>query len=342
MRTAPAEDVPEDSYAESLLAAVIAKRFYLENASKVDIGQEMGLSRFKVARLLDMAVARGIVRIDIAFPTAIDAELSDALASRYGLRHAIVVTPHADDTGGPEPYTRLLAPPAARLLTDLLHEDDVLGLAWGRAVTAVSRAFTWLPPCSVVQLTGVDPQHPITDESVKAVSLAAALSGGAAHPLYAPLVLPNALTATVLRSQPTIATALDRLGALTTAVLPVGAWGPGLSAVHDALSAPERRRHAELGVVAETASLLFDAKGTLVRTDLAGRVIAVDAEQLRRTPEVIAVAGGREKARAVRAVLRSGLLTGIVTDAATARAALSLDSSPAAPSGSVAPVTRHA
>ncbi|MGC9501104.1 sugar-binding transcriptional regulator [Streptomyces sp. WG7] len=322
MRAADVEDAAEDSYAESLLAAIIAKRFYLENASKVDIAQEMGLSRFKVARLLELAVNRGLVRIDITFPVAIDEELSGSLARRYGLRHAVVVDPRQDDRGGPEPFTQLLAPPAARLVTDLLHEEDVLGLAWGRAVTAVSRAFTRLPPCSVVQLTGVDPQRPITDESVRAVSLAASLSDGAAHPLYAPLVLPNALTSAVLRSQPTIAETLNRLGTLTTAVLAVGAWGPGLSTVHDALSEPEQRHHAELGVVAEMASLLFDADGTPILTDLRDRMIAVDAEQLRRTPEIIAVAGGRDKARAVRAVLRSGLLTGIVTDAATARAAL--------------------
>jgi DNA-binding transcriptional regulator LsrR (DeoR family) len=305
-----------------LLAATIAKRFYLENASKVDIGQEMGLSRFKVARLLEMAVVRGLVRIDIAFPAAIDAELSDLLARRYGLKHAIVVHPHQEDTGGPEPFTELLAFPAARLVMDLLQEEDVLGLAWGRAVTAVIRALTRLPSCSVVQLTGVDPQRPLTDKSVEAVSLAASLSGSAAHPLYAPLVTPNALTATVLRSQPVIAQTLDRLDALSTAVLAVGAWGPGLSTVHDALSGPEQHHHAAMGVVAEMGSLLFDAEGTLVRTDVGDRVIAVNADQLRRTPETIAVAGGRAKIQAVRAVLKSGLLTGIVTDAETARAAL--------------------
>ncbi|MET9506864.1 sugar-binding domain-containing protein [Streptomyces sp. NPDC006622] len=322
MRTAPPQSEPAESYDELVLAATIARRFYLENASKVEIAHEMGLSRFKVARMLEMAVARGLVRIDITFPTDIDTELSRALTRRYGLKHAIVVNPHREDPGGPEPFTQLLAPPAARLLTDLLHEDGVLGLAWGRAVTAVSKAFTRLPPCSVVQLTGVHPPNVITDESVKAVSLAASLAGGTAYPVYAPLVLPNALTAAVLRSQPTIAAALTRFDALTTAVLAIGAWEPGLSAVHDALSAPDRRRHAAMGVVAEMSSLLFDADGVLVRTDLAERVIAVDADQLRRTPDIIAVAGGREKAPAIRAVLKSGLLTGIVTDAATARAAL--------------------
>ncbi|MCX2923474.1 sugar-binding transcriptional regulator [Streptomyces sp. NEAU-W12] len=315
-----------------LLAAIIAKRFYLENASKVDIGQEMGLSRFKVARLLDTAVARGLVRIDITFPTTIDVELSDSLARRYGLKHAIVVDPHQEDPGGPEPFTELLAFPAARLVMDLLHEEDTLGLAWGRAVTAVSRALTRLPPCSVVQLTGVDPRRPITDKSVEAVGLAASLSGSAAHPLYAPLVLPNALTAAVLCSQPTIAQTLDRFDTLTTAVLAVGAWGPGLSTVHDALSEAEQRHHADMGVVAEMASLLFDADGTLVSSGIGDRVIAVNADQLRRTPEIIAVVGGRAKARAVRAVLRSGLLTGIVTDAATARTALASGAAQPGPS----------
>ncbi|MFD3736337.1 hypothetical protein [Streptomyces sp. NPDC058632] len=73
---------------------------------------------------------------------------------------------------------------------------------------------------------------------------------------------PNALTATVLRSRPGITAAPDRLGAPTPAVLVVGSWGIGLATVHDALSEPERRHHAERGVAAETVSLLFDADGT--------------------------------------------------------------------------------
>ena len=36
-----------------VLTATVARRFYLDGASKSDIAAELGLSRFKVARMLD-------------------------------------------------------------------------------------------------------------------------------------------------------------------------------------------------------------------------------------------------------------------------------------------------
>ena len=48
-----------------VLSATVARRYYLEGASKSDIATELGLSRFKVARLLEGARASGIVRIEL-------------------------------------------------------------------------------------------------------------------------------------------------------------------------------------------------------------------------------------------------------------------------------------
>lgn len=66
------------------------------------------------------------------------------------------------------------------------------------------------------------------------------------------------------------------------------------------------------------SSHLFDAEGLLVGRDLGERCITIEADRLRRIPEVLAIAGGLRKAAAVDAVLRSGLVTSIVTDTAAA------------------------
>ncbi len=42
-----------------VLTATVARRYYLDGATKSDIAAELGLSRFKVARLLDEARATG-------------------------------------------------------------------------------------------------------------------------------------------------------------------------------------------------------------------------------------------------------------------------------------------
>lgn len=47
-----------------------ARRYYLDDASKVAIAEELDISRFKVARLLEEARDQGIVRIDVVDPGA--------------------------------------------------------------------------------------------------------------------------------------------------------------------------------------------------------------------------------------------------------------------------------
>ena len=84
--------------------AVIARRYYLEGRTRIQIAEEFGLSRFKVARMLDEAVESGMVEIKIHNPGAIDVELSTALQRKYGLEHAYAVT--ADSTNRRRPRRR--------------------------------------------------------------------------------------------------------------------------------------------------------------------------------------------------------------------------------------------
>lgn len=77
--------------AQLVLTASIARRYYVDGRSKVEIADEFRLSRFKVARLLDLARSSGMVRIEISHPGSIDLDLSARLQETLGLRRAIVV-----------------------------------------------------------------------------------------------------------------------------------------------------------------------------------------------------------------------------------------------------------
>lgn len=303
--------------AELVQAAAMARRFYLEGKSKIQIAEEFGVSRFKVARVLETALERDLVRIEIRVPAELDAERSDALRARYGLRHAVVVESPADDAEEtPDPEN--LGEVAADLLGELVTEGDVLGLAWGRSTIHMAAALDRLPPCTVVQLTGVYDAGTAERGSVEAVRRAAQVSGGEAHPIYAPMLLPDPATAAALRNQTGIARAFEYFDKVTVACVSIGSWEPGISTVHDMLTDEERAHYASLGVAAEMSAHLFDAEGRRVGRDLGERCITVEADRLRRIPEVVAIAGGRRKAAAIDAVLRSGLVTSLVTDTAAA------------------------
>src|SRR4051794_17711691 len=120
--------------AQLVLTASIARRYYMDGRSKVEIADEFQLSRFKVARLLDLARSTGMVRIEIGHPGGIDLDLSAWLQEKLGLRRAIVLdTPEED----PAALRGQLGKAAADLLSEIVTADDVLGLAWARAVTAM-------------------------------------------------------------------------------------------------------------------------------------------------------------------------------------------------------------
>jgi DNA-binding transcriptional regulator LsrR (DeoR family) len=205
-------------------------------------------------------------------------ELAVGLEQRFGLTQAHV----ADDVAGA----------AAALLPQLLTAHDVLGVAWGETLAAISER---LPPLDtaipVVQICGaIEGLEPGTGPTALAARFAAK-AGGPFHPLEAPaLANERALRRAV---KPTIA----MFDNVTTALVGIGARsdGTGHVLVH-----------------------VFDRDGKIVSHE---RSIALSVRQLART-RVVAAAGGRGKRDAVLAALRTGLIDVLVTDPACARHAL--------------------
>ncbi len=277
----------EPGPAELVLMASIARQYYLQGVSKSDIADRLGLSRFKVARLLDRALDAGLVRIQIGWPGAIDVALSAAVQERFGLARAVVVK-LADEQS--EAVRRGLGEAAAALLGEIVTGDDVLGLAWGRSLTAMAGALTRLAGCEVVQLTGALQREDTQASSVDLVRDVARIGGGPAYFFHAPMIVADGQIARALRQQPEVARAIDRFASVTMAFVGVGAWQPGQSTVWEALAPAEAVVLAEAGVVAEISGILIDALGRPVPSGLEERTIGIRSEQLRRIPEVTALA----------------------------------------------------
>jgi DNA-binding transcriptional regulator LsrR (DeoR family) len=297
-----------------VLAATVARRFYLEGVSKSDIAAALGLSRFKVARMLDWALETGLVRIELETRGELNLDLSVRLRAACGLRHCVVIDAPEDDEGL---LRSALGRAAAELLTEIVEPGDVVGLAWARSLMAMRTSLSTLPACDVVQLTGAL-SLPEDDSSIELVRDLARKSNGRGFFYYAPMVLPDAATARALRTQPDIARAIERYPNVTKAVIGVGAWQHGLSTVAGALTEQERREIYDLGVRGELSGVQIDGDGNPVTTPLTDRLIGIDAEQLHAVPDIIAVAYGTAKVDAVHAGIRGGFITSLVTHTAMA------------------------
>jgi DNA-binding transcriptional regulator LsrR (DeoR family) len=303
--------------AQLVLTASIARRYYLDGKSKLDIAEEFHLSRFKVARLLENARTSGLVHVEIRHPGNVDVELSGRLQEAYGLTHAVVVDTLATDAAS---LREQIGRAAADLLAEVVTPDDVLGLGWARSLIAMSAALTRLPTCPVVQLTGALSRPDVDGSSIELVRDVARIGGGEAYYFYAPMIVPDAVTAGVLRGQPDVARALERAGTVTKAVVGLGSWDPPYSTVWDAITPQERTDLGRLGVVADVSGVVLDADGQPVQAPLADRLIGIDAAQLLRIPDVIALVYADEKVEATRAAVRGGFISSLVTHTSLARA----------------------
>jgi DNA-binding transcriptional regulator LsrR (DeoR family) len=305
--------------AHVVLMASLARGHFIRGKSKIELAEEFGLSRFKVARLIDEARDSGLVRIEIRHHGEIDVDLSARLGERFGLTHSIVVDTPEDDAASLRDH---LGRAAAELLSEVITAEDVLGLAWARAVSAMVRSLRPLPGTAVVQLTGALALPDGLDTSVDVVRDVASSSGGTAHLFYAPFTVPDAATARALRLQPEVARAFDQLPLVTKAVAGIGLWQPGQSTLYDASPEADREELRRLGVCADISGVFLDSDGEPVKTELAERMIGINHEQMRAIPELIAIPYGVAKAPAVLAALRSGLIGGLVTHTALAQQVL--------------------
>jgi DNA-binding transcriptional regulator LsrR (DeoR family) len=306
-----------DLESERGLVAAVARAYYVEDLSRVEIADSFGISRFKVSRLLTRAREEGIITFQINDWGLPDPTLGERLKDALGLENCHVVRTNGDD----DTVRTQIGAAAASLLSATLKADEVLGVAWGRTLTATTSRLDYLPRLSIVQLTGFIAGD-IGSSPIEVARQASRQSGGVVYPIFAPLFVQDRETAEGLRNHHDIRSATDLFPSITTALLSVGAWNPPDTQVRDVLLPADLENAISNGCVADIAGNLIKEDGTPAYPGLQERSINISYEQLRNVPRVVAVAGGAAKAEAIRAVVRGGLITELVTNHALALAIL--------------------
>ena len=313
------------------LASQVARLFYDRQMSKMEIAALLGISRFRVARLIDRALADGLVRIEYRDLPAEDRDLASAIEQRFGLALCAVAAVRPAE-GTSDVSIETTARLAGAVLDGLIGPNEVIGIAWGSTLAAVVREIPLRSESTidVVQLAGSSTRlHRDRDAGELARVLAERL-GGRPHVIYAPAFVETARLRSALVRQAEVAEATDRYAALTMAIVGVGAMpGPdgaassASSLVRSGVLDPDSiARLVAAGAVGDLIVHPFDAAGSFVSPDLAERAIAIGVDELRAVPRVVAVAAGAGKAEAIQGALATGLIHILVTDAPTARAML--------------------
>jgi DNA-binding transcriptional regulator LsrR (DeoR family) len=301
----------------------IARLYYLRGMTHQEIANREGLSRIKVTRLLQEALAQHLVEFRISDPVIDTLNLEEDLQQAFGLRQ-VIITPSPSSEA--EVY-EVLGRFAADFLTRNLHDGVTIGIGWGRTLNGMLPYLerTACRGLTVVSLTGgLSANNRQPNPYDVASALADRLKADAVYPLL-PAIVDSEQTRALFMKEKSVRRTIARWKSVQIALLSIGTIAAD-TGVYYSFEDPSREaeRARSRGAVGDILAMPFDLDGEVVDVGFVRRLITISLEDLRKIPVVAGIAGGRHKAQALLGVLRSGFLTTLITDEETGRQVLLL------------------
>lgn len=304
---------------ESSLAMRAAWLHYAGGLTQAEVAKRLGLTSLKAHRLITKANQDGLIRVVIDGDVGECVELEQLLTAAYGLDYCEVV-PDLDQNDLP---LRALGIAGAQFLKREIDRGEpmLIGVGHGRTLAASVEYLTRTTADHirfVSLLGGVTRKFAANPHDV--IHRLAERTGAQAYVMPLPFVANTIEDRDVLLGQRGIGDVFD-LAARSDLMF----VGIGTAEREASLVATDMIEHSEIdevkrkGGVGELLGCFFDAQGRPVETDLSERIIALPRERLKGR-RIVAVAGGKVKVRAIKAVLESRYLSGLITDETTARA----------------------
>ncbi|MDP2779721.1 sugar-binding transcriptional regulator [Devosia sp.] len=311
--------LPADDKREHMMVQVAKMHYDLERTQS-EIASELGLTRWQVSRLLSDSRAQGIVRIEITPRSNRKAELEVQLQQEFSLRDAIVV-PMGDITDS-DLLMESVAQAAAKYLASITPLPDLIGVSWGRTMSAVARFLpqNWNPGAHIVLVNGSTTLRQTSARTSAVAEEFAQTAGGTATLLPVPAIMGKKSTRDALEQDPVIERVLAF--AETAGLVCFGMGGLSHHSVllnSGYLTEADIDRLKSLGAVGDILGRFVDAEGRIVDPILDDRTVGLRLDALARKARSIGVVAGQEKHEIAAAALRAKYVSVLITDEATAR-----------------------
>jgi DNA-binding transcriptional regulator LsrR (DeoR family) len=303
------------------VVAWVAWLYYVDNLTQSEIAVTLSVSRATIVKLLQDARERGAVTIRINQEAASRTGLSRALGVKFGLKAAHVI-PNLPGA----PLTRRLGEAGARVLAQELRTGDTVGVAWGRTVLAVAEKMPTPDepgPYTIVQVCGSSAGSAVEFSPELCSSVLASRIKARCANLLAPAVLSSTALREQLLAEPPLINQFALIRSANRVLFGVGdVAGAATVRAAEMASGEEIDAYVKRGAVGVLLGRFIDPEGRHMIGDLDSRMIGITLDELKALPNRLCVAGGPEKIQALRAALRGGYITHLVTDAQAATALL--------------------
>jgi DNA-binding transcriptional regulator LsrR (DeoR family) len=303
---------------DASLATRAAWLYFAAGLTQSEVADRLNIQSTKAHRLIARASREGMIRVFVEGPVAECVALENTLAQRFGLSFCRV----APDLGEGDLPLKALALEGANFLRLILErgEDKVIGVGHGRTLASVVEQLpqTPAPDVQFVSLLG-GLTRKFAANPFDVIHRLAERTGAEAYLLPVPVFANSVADRAVLMQQYGIAEVFALARKASLLFVGIGQINrDGFLVSSGMIKADEVVELKRVGACADLLGHFFSEDGRVLDTDLSARATSMSAADL-KTHRIVAIAGGRPKVTSLRAVLRSGMLHGLIIDEATAQ-----------------------
>ncbi|MBI3759635.1 MAG: sugar-binding transcriptional regulator, partial [Deltaproteobacteria bacterium] len=263
------------------------------------------------------ALQEGIVEIRVRPPTTFAYDLEKALIEKFGIQRALISIDHKD----PDKQRELLAGLVASYLDRILVDGSIVAVGMGRNVSAVSEhAMTATKrQCTFVSAIGGSYRGGQTMNADHIARRLAERFGGECESLYAPALVGDPALRQQLIENDTVRHTLDKASRADIALIGVGDMSEDSNIVRMGWFSPREISLAKMaGTVGDVMGYDFIDIHGVPASSMQGRVIGLTLPDLKRIPNVIAVASEATKVSGILGALNAGAINTLATTASNA------------------------
>ncbi|MFJ6327227.1 MULTISPECIES: sugar-binding transcriptional regulator [unclassified Rhizobium] len=307
--------------ADASLAVRAAWLHYAGGLTQSEVAKRLGVPSVKAHRLIARAVADGVVKVTIDGDIVECVELETELSARFGLQYCEV----APDLGEEGFEFRALGQAGAGFLRREIESGNnkVIGLGHGRTLSSAVHHLARVNAKDlrfVSLLGGLTRNYAANPYDV--MHRIAEKTGMQAHVMPVPFFANTREDRDVLLAQRGVKEVFDLANGAELKLVGLGTVDTDAQLVLSGMVEPrEIKEVTAAGGVGEILGHFFDAEGNILETTLTARTLSASLPRSKEE-RLVALSGGLPKVEAIRAVLKSRCLYGLITDERTARALL--------------------
>ncbi|MFB2565682.1 sugar-binding transcriptional regulator [Rhizobium sp. IMFF44] len=307
--------------ADASLAVRAAWLHYAGGLTQSEVAKRLGVPSVKAHRLIARAVAEGVVKVTIDGDIVECVELEAQLSARFGLQYCEV----APDLGEEGFEFRALGQAGAGFLRREIEggSNKVIGLGHGRTLSSAVHHMARVSAKDlrfVSLLGGLTRNYAANPYDV--MHRIAEKTGMQSHVMPVPFFANTREDRDVLLAQRGVKEVFDLANGADLKLVGLGTVDTDAQLVLSGMVEPkEIKEITAAGGVGEILGHFFDADGNILETTLTSRTLSASLPRT-KSERLVALSGGLPKVEAIRAVLKSRCLYGLITDEKTAQALL--------------------